>query len=117
MYFQCDAKDMVCNIGFGWPGVRSTRRPIALELHPTPHSRHLDKGVAASGRPPSLSVHSFRHRTLEVLAQLVKYIAKLSNTIVDYCALPTALTPEDAAANSDLYFSHYKYKINPRQRG
>ena len=23
MYFQCDAKDMVCNIGFGWPGVRS----------------------------------------------------------------------------------------------
>jgi hypothetical protein len=56
MCFQCDAKDMVCNIDFGWLGVRSTRRPIALELHPTPqlHSRHLDKGMAGAGRLPSL---------------------------------------------------------------
>ena len=35
MYFQCDAKDMVCNISFGWPGVRSARRPIDLQAGTT----------------------------------------------------------------------------------
>ena len=71
MYFQCDAKDMVCNIGFGWPGVRSTRRPIALELHPTPHSRHLDNPVAGAGRPSSLLVVFVRFSICSLIACLL----------------------------------------------
>ena len=35
MCFQSDAKDMVCNIGSGWPGVRSAHRPIDLRAGTT----------------------------------------------------------------------------------